>query len=35
MVAIGMGKSYPVADNNTPEGRQLNRRVNIVIEPTQ
>ncbi len=34
MVAIGMGKSYPVADNNTPEGRQLNRRVNIVIEPT-
>jgi len=34
MVAIGMGKSYPVADNNTPAGRQLNRRVNIVIEPT-
>jgi outer membrane protein OmpA-like peptidoglycan-associated protein len=34
MVALGMGKSYPVADNNTPAGRQLNRRVNIVIEPT-
>lgn len=34
MVAIGMGKSNPVANNSTPEGRQLNRRVNIVIEPT-
>lgn len=33
MTVIGMGKSNPVADNNTPEGRQLNRRVNIVIEP--
>jgi len=33
MTALGMGKSSPVADNSTPEGRQLNRRVNIVIEP--
>ena len=33
MAALGMGKSSPVADNSTPEGRQLNRRVNIVIEP--
>ena len=33
MTTIGMGKSNPVADNTTPQGRQLNRRVTIVIEP--
>jgi outer membrane protein OmpA-like peptidoglycan-associated protein len=27
----GMGKSVPVASNDTPEGRQMNRRVEIVI----
>lgn len=35
ITTIGMGKSNPVADNSTPEGRQLNRRVAIVIEPIQ
>jgi len=35
ITTIGMGKSNPVADNTTPEGRQLNRRVAIVIEPIQ
>src|SRR5690606_16244412 len=27
----GMGMSDPVASNDTPEGRQLNRRVEVVI----
>ena len=27
----GLGKTLPVADNDTPEGRQMNRRVEIVI----
>ena len=28
---LGRGKGYPVASNNTPEGRQQNRRVEIVF----
>ncbi len=27
----GYGKDYPVASNATAEGRQLNRRVEIVV----
>lgn len=33
ITTIGMGESNPVADNSTPGGRQLNRRVSVVIEP--
>jgi len=31
--AIGYGEAQPVATNDTEAGRQLNRRVNIVIVP--
>lgn len=31
VIATGYGKAYPVASNATPEGRQQNRRVEIVI----
>ena len=31
MTAMGYGKQYPVASNDTSSGRQLNRRVELVI----
>jgi outer membrane protein OmpA-like peptidoglycan-associated protein len=31
ITARGYGKAYPVADNASPEGRAMNRRVEIVI----
>jgi outer membrane protein OmpA-like peptidoglycan-associated protein len=35
LVATGYGKNKPVAGNDTPEGRALNRRVELVPIPTQ
>lgn len=31
IVATGKGEGVPVADNDTPNGRQLNRRVEVII----
>jgi outer membrane protein OmpA-like peptidoglycan-associated protein len=33
MEAFGLGERYAVADNSTPEGRQLNRRVELTLVP--
>lgn len=33
VTALGYGESRPVANNETPEGRQRNRRIDIVIYP--
>jgi outer membrane protein OmpA-like peptidoglycan-associated protein len=33
ITARGYGQGYPIASNDNPEGRQLNRRVQIVVAP--
>ena len=33
MITVGLGESMPVADNNTSEGHQANRRVEITMVP--
>jgi outer membrane protein OmpA-like peptidoglycan-associated protein len=33
IITIGAGETHPVATNDTPEGRQLNRRVELTLAP--
>jgi len=33
LLVVGYGASQPVADNATPEGRDQNRRVELLLEP--
>jgi outer membrane protein OmpA-like peptidoglycan-associated protein len=33
LLTVGAGESYPVASNDTEQGRQLNRRVELTIVP--
>jgi outer membrane protein OmpA-like peptidoglycan-associated protein len=35
IIASGRGEDQPIASNLTPEGRQVNRRVDITIRPNQ
>jgi outer membrane protein OmpA-like peptidoglycan-associated protein len=32
ITAVGYGEGYPVADNGTPSGRSLNRRVDLLLK---
>ncbi len=31
--ARGLGETYPIANNETPEGRTKNRRIEVIIQP--
>jgi len=33
ITALGYGETHPVANNETPEGRRSNRRIDVVINP--
>ena len=33
IITVGAGEGHPVASNDTPEGRQLNRRVELTLAP--
>jgi len=33
IISVGMGETYPVADNGSTDGRQANRRVEITMVP--
>jgi chemotaxis protein MotB len=31
--AVGYGEHHPIASNRTPQGKSLNRRIEIVLAP--
>lgn len=33
IITVGAGETHPIASNDTPEGRQANRRVELSLEP--
>ena len=33
IITVGAGETHPVASNDTPDGRQLNRRVELTLVP--
>ena len=33
MSAVGYGETQPIASNDTPQGRERNRRIDVIIEP--
>jgi len=33
LAAVGFGEYHPIAGNDTPEGRQKNRRIEIIFKP--
>lgn len=35
LIVVGDGESHPIASNDTPEGRQQNRRVELTIVPVE
>jgi len=35
LTTVGLGPSRPIASNNTEAGRQLNRRVTLMVTPIE
>jgi outer membrane protein OmpA-like peptidoglycan-associated protein len=35
LIVVGDGENHPIASNDTPEGRQQNRRVELTIVPVE
>ena len=33
IVALGYGSERPLASNATPEGRAINRRIDVIVTP--